>query len=207
MEILVDTGVLLRAFNKSSSEQRLILRAFRLLRLHDQRDTNAEVPPIDAEPYTRQFLRLFVDAASLPRDQMQKYLRGTGVSPAEFVERGWCVEKSKIFRMTPPIEQAQKWKGTPRNGLGKDLDQAIFLIGACYENSGINVNDTLNNQNFIPHPALGDILDWFCRHGGDDTMKGATRTARSIFKKWVSNNEPKIKEVQQTLFDLEGYDK
>jgi hypothetical protein len=28
MEILVDTGVLLRAFNKSSSEQRLILRAF-----------------------------------------------------------------------------------------------------------------------------------------------------------------------------------
>ena len=33
MEILVDTGVLLRAFDKSSSEQRPILRAFRLLRL------------------------------------------------------------------------------------------------------------------------------------------------------------------------------
>lgn len=175
--------------------------------LDDQRDTNAEVPPIDAEPYTRQFLRLFADAASLPRDQMQKYLRGTGVSPAEFVERGWCVEKSKIFTMTPPIEQAQKWKGTPRKGLGKDLDQTMFLIGACYENSGINVNDTLNNQNFIPHPALGDILDWFCRHGGDDTMKGAAQTARSIFRKWISNNEPKIKQVQQTLFDLEGYDK
>jgi putative DNA methylase len=175
--------------------------------LDDQRDTNAEVPPIDAEPYTRQFLRLFADAESLPRDQMQKYLRGTGVSPAEFVERGWCVEKSKIFTVTPPIEQAQKWKGTPRKGLGKDLDQAMFLIGACYEKSGINVNDTLNNQNFIPHPALGEILDWFSRHGGDDAMKGAAQTARSIFRKWVSNNEPKIKQVQQTLFDLDEYDK
>ena len=33
MEVLVDTGVLLRAFDNSSLEQRPILRAFRLLRL------------------------------------------------------------------------------------------------------------------------------------------------------------------------------
>jgi putative DNA methylase len=172
--------------------------------LDDQRDSTADVPPIDAEPYTRQFLRLFADALSLPRDQLQKYLRGTGVAPNEFLERGWCIERGKVFYMTPPIEQAAKWKGAPRKGLGKDLDQAMFLIGACTEKSGINVNETLNNQNFIPHPALYDILDWFSRHGGDDTMKGAAQTARQLYKKWLSNNEPKVKQVQQTLFDLMG---
>ena len=137
---------------------------------------------------------------------MSPNIRGTGVSPDEFLERGWCSERSRVFYLTPPLEQSKRWKGTARKGLERDIDQAMFLIGACYEKSGINVNDTLNNQNFIPHPALGDVLDWFCRHGGDDTMKGAAQTARSIFKKWVSNNEPKIKQVQQTLFDLEGYD-
>ena len=112
------------------------------------------------------------------------------------------MEKGKVFTMTPPIEQAMKWKGAPRKGLGKDLDQAMFLIGACYESSGINVNETLNNPNFVPHPALLDILDWFSRHSGDDTMKGASQTARQLYKKWLSNNEPKVKQVQQTLFDL-----
>ena len=170
--------------------------------LDDQRDSTSEVPPINAEPYTRQFLRLFADKSSLPRDQLQKYLRGTGVSPNEFLERGWCMETGKVFTMTPPIEQAMKWKGAPRKGLGKDLDQAMFLIGACYESSGINVNETLNNPNFVPHPALLDILDWFSRHSGDDTMKGASQTARQLYKKWLSNNEPKVKQVQQTLFDL-----
>jgi putative DNA methylase len=113
--------------------------------LDDQRDATAEVPPVNAEPYTRQFLRLFADTKILPRDQMQKFLRGTGVSPAEFAERGWCEEEKKVFHFTPPLEQAQKWKGAPRKGLGRDLDQSMFLVGACYENSGINVNETLNS--------------------------------------------------------------
>ena len=35
----------------------------------------------------------------------------------------------------------------------------MFLIGACFEGSGINASDTLNNPNFRPHPALGALLD------------------------------------------------
>jgi len=167
--------------------------------LDDQRDSTAEVPPVDAEPYTRQFLRLFADTTSLPRDQIQKYLRGTGVSPNEFQERGWCTEKSKVFHFSPPHEQAQKWKGVSRQGMGRDFDQAMFLIGACYENSGIRVQDTLNSEKFIPHPATGDVIDWFTRHGGDAEMKSAARLAKQLYTKWVAANEPKVKAAQRTF--------
>ena len=169
--------------------------------LDDQRDSTSEIPPVDAEPYTRQFLRLFADTSSLARDQMQKFLRGTGVSPNEFQQREWCKEEKKVFHLVPPLEQARKWKGLPRKGLGRDLDQAMFLIGACYPESGINVNDTLNNPNFLPHPATRDILDWFTRHGGDVPMKDAARLAKNLYGKWEANNKPKIIAVQRTLFD------
>jgi putative DNA methylase len=172
--------------------------------LDDQRDSSAEVPPVDAEPYTRQFLRLFADTTSLPRDQMQKFLRGTGVSPAEFEERGWCGEKSKVFHLTRPLELAQKWKGVSRQGMGRDFDQSMFLIGACYEDSGIRVQDTLNSQKFIPHPATGDVIDWFTRHGGDAQMKAAARLAKQLYTKWVGSNEPKVKAAQRSFDFAEG---
>ena len=172
--------------------------------LDDQRDSTAEIPPVDAEPYTRQFLRLFADTTSLARDQMQKFLRGTGVSPAEFQQREWCLEKSKVFYLVPPLEQARKWKGVPRKGLGRDLDQAMFLIGACYPDSGINVNETLNNPNFVPHPATGQLLDWFTRHGGDAPLRDAARLAKQLYGKWEASNKPKVDAVQRTLFDLVG---
>lgn len=45
--------------------------------LDDESDTTGEAPPVDAEPYTRQFLRLFANRTSLPRDQIQKHGRLT----------------------------------------------------------------------------------------------------------------------------------
>jgi hypothetical protein len=38
---------------------------------------------------------------------MQKFLRGTGIAPSDFEERGWCFEKNKIFTLTPPLELAR----------------------------------------------------------------------------------------------------
>ncbi len=168
--------------------------------LDDERDTNKETPPVNAEPYTRQFLRLFTDKTAIPRDQMQKFLRGTGVSPSEFTERGWCSETQKVFHVTPPLELAREWKGAVRSGMARDFDQSMFLIGACYPNSGIRVQDTLDSPNFKPHPATPGILDWLTRHGGDSEIKTAARLAKQLYERWMAANESKVT-VQRTLFD------
>lgn len=170
--------------------------------LDDEQDSSKEPPPPAAEAYTRQFLRLFYGATSLPRDQMQKFLRGTGVSPAEFQERGWCKETHKVLHVTPPLELAKGWKGASRNGMARDFDQAMFLVGACYPNSGIRVQDTLNSVNFAPHPATGDIIDWLTRHGGGSEIKDAARLAKQLYNSWLAKNQEKVM-VQRSLFDLE----
>ncbi len=162
-----------------------------------------EAPPANAEPYTRQFFRLFRDTTEVPRDQMQKFLRGTGIAPGDFADRGWCAEKSKVFNQTPPLELAREWKGASRKDMGRDFDQTMFLVGACFEGSGIRVEDTLNSPNFAPHPATGDLVDWLCRHGGSPEIKFAAQRARTIYREWLSKNERKVEE-QMRLFDLEG---
>jgi hypothetical protein len=169
--------------------------------LDDQADTTAEAPPVLAEPYTRQFLRLFADRTSVPRDQMQKYLRGTGVSPQEFIDRGWCEEKAKVFTPVTPLDWAQSMRGIRRNAISRDFDQVMFMVGACYEGSGIKLSDTLDNPNFKPHPATESVLDWLTRHGGNSTIKSAAQTALQLYRSWVAKNQKKV-EAERTLFDL-----
>ena len=170
--------------------------------LDDERDTTTEAPPVNAEPYTRQFLRLFAGKDSLERDQMQKHLRGTGVSPSEFLERDWCTEEKKVFTITPPLEWAKQWKGKARKGMSRDFDQTYFLVGACYDDSGIKLSDTLDSGGFVPHPAINDLLDWFGKHGSDDNVKSAARRAKQIYATWLAKNT-KEEVKQRTLFDLE----
>lgn len=169
--------------------------------LDDQSDTSTESPPVIAEPYTRQFFRLFSDRTSLPRDQMQKYLRGTGVSPQEFIDRGWCVEKAKLFTPVSPLDWAQSLRGIRRDAVNRDFDQVMFMVGACFENSGLKLTDTLNNPNFFPHPANSDLLDWLTRHGGNATIKDAAKTALQLYRSWQVKNVKKVEE-QRLLFDL-----
>lgn len=162
-----------------------------------------EAPPPNAEPYTRQFFRIFYETTHVPRDQMQKFLRGTGIAPSDFEERGWCSEKNKTFTFTPPVELALAWKGASRKGMARDFDQSMFLVGACVDGSGIRVEDTLNSPNFAPHPATGDLVDWLCRHGGSQDIKHGAQRARTIYRDWLSKNKRKVEE-QMKLFDLEG---
>ncbi len=162
-----------------------------------------EAPPPNAEPYTRQFFRIFYETTHVPRDQMQKFLRGTGIAPSDFEERGWCSEKNKAFTFTPLIELAMAWKGASRKGMARDFDQSMFLVGACVDGSGIRVEDTLNSANFAPHPATGDLVDWLCRHGGSQEIKFAAQRARTIYRDWLSKNKRKVEE-QMKLFDLGG---
>jgi hypothetical protein len=162
-----------------------------------------EAPPANAEPYTRQFFRIFYETTHVPRDQMQKFLRGTGIAPSDFEDRGWCSENNKTFTFTPPVQLALAWKGASRKGMARDFDQSMFLVGACVDGSGIRVEDTLNSPNFAPHPATGDLVDWLCRHGGSQEIKFAAQRARTIYRDWLSKNKRKVEE-QMKLFDLEG---
>jgi putative DNA methylase len=163
----------------------------------------AEPLPANAEPYTLQFLRLFYETTQVPRDQMQKFLRGTSIAPSDFEERGWCSEKNKIFTFTPPVEFARAWKGASRKGMARDFDQTMFLVGGCVEGSNIRVTDTLDSPHFAPHPATAELLDWLTRHGGSQEIRFAAQRARTIYRDWLGKNQAKAQEQLQ-LFDLEA---
>ena len=77
MEVLVDSGVLLRAFDKSSSDRRSILRAFRLLR--DQGNTFVT---------THQNIAEFWNVATRPASARG----GFGLSPVEAERRLATIE-------------------------------------------------------------------------------------------------------------------
>lgn len=170
--------------------------------LDDESDEGGVPPPVVAEPFTRQFLRIFDGTLEVDRNQMQKYLRGTGSSPAMFEDRGWCSEKKKVYHLCNPLEFAMGWRGKQRKGMSRDFDQTLFLVGACHRDSGIRVEDTLNNANFEPHPAIPDLLDWMSERGGSPEIKTAARMAKTLYSRWLG--EHKAKAVAATAqFDLE----
>lgn len=160
-------------------------------------------PPVTADPFTRQFLRLFDGVKELPRDQMQKFLRGTGIAPSDFEARGWCAEKRKVYQLTSPLEIARAWQGKHRRGMTSDYDQAAFLIGSCFESSGINATDTLANGNFKPHPALGSLLEWFATRGATSETRNAASRARTILRSWRSKHEKQVQQMD-LLFGDQG---
>ncbi len=155
-------------------------------------------PPVIAEPFTRQLLRLFDGVEEIARDQIQKFLRGTGIAPSDFEARGWCKEEKKVYHLTSPLEIARAWAGKHRSGMTSDYDQAAFLIGACFENSGINATDTLSNERFKPHPALASLLEWFATRGATSEIRNASSRAQTILRSWRSKHE--TQHQQLTLF-------
>lgn len=169
--------------------------------LDDESDSAGVPPPVLAEPFTRQFLRIFDGVTAVDRNQMQKYLRGTGTSPALFEDRGWCQETKKVYNLCDPLEFALGWKGRQRKGMSRDFDQTLFLVGACFRDSGIRVEDTLNNPNFEPHPAIPDLLDWMGERGGSPDIRTAARTAKTLYARWLSEHKSKA-DAATAQFDL-----
>lgn len=151
--------------------------------------------PANAEPITRQFLRMFEKSTEIPRDQMQKFLRGSGIAPDEFVDRGWCVEKNKTFFLVDPLAYAKAWHGRSRRNLASDFDQAWFLVGSCMDGSGISVLETLKNENFKPHPALRSVLEWHSQQGDSQLVRMAARRAITIYDGWASSNHKRVEQL------------
>ena len=167
--------------------------------IDEHADKGKEPPPVNAEPITRQFLRTFGTASELKRDQLQKFLRGTITTPDDFVQRGWCAERNKVFTRTDPQDFARDWAGKHRRRLTSDLDQALVLVGACFDGSGINASDTLKNEHFKPHVALKPLLEWLHRNGPDQATRNAASRAVSIHNAWVASQA--VKPTQGSLFE------
>lgn len=167
--------------------------------IDEDADKGKEPPPVNAEPITRQFLRIFKGQASVDRDQMQKLMRGSGIAPDEFEQRGWCSEKSKVFTRVNPLDFARDWSGKHKRRLTSDLDQALVLIGACFDGSGINASDTLKNENFKPHVALKPLLEWLHQNGPDQVSRNAASRAVSIYNGWAATQA--VKPAQGSLFE------
>jgi len=164
-------------------------------------DTNKanDPPPVTAEPISRQFLRIFDGKVDLARDQMQKLLRGSGITPDEFTNRGWATEQKKVFYLVEPLDFAREWQGRHKRRLTSDLDQALVLVGACYDGSGINAADTLKNENFRPHPALKGVLEWLNNHGPNQIRRNAASRALSIYNNWAENNREIVNQLSLFL--------
>lgn len=171
--------------------------------LDDESNVSQTPPPLEAEVYTRQFLRIFNSTIQVQRNEMQNYLRGTGISSQFFEDKGWCEERNKVFYMVSPLEFALKYKGKSKKELSYDLDQTLLLIGGAFDNSGINLNDTLNNESFKHHPAIGSLLNWFYSNGGSKEIKNAALKAKKIYEAWLTRNQDK-EQKQLELFDLGG---
>ena len=167
--------------------------------IDEDADKGKEPPPVNAEPITRQFLRTFGSATEMKRDQLQKFLKGSITTPDEFEQRGWCSEKSKVFTRVAPLDFAREWSGKHRRRLISDLDQALVLIGACFDGSGINAADTLKNENFKAHVALKPLLEWLHAHGPDQANRNAASRAVSIYNAWATTQT--VMPQQTTLFE------
>ena len=171
--------------------------------LDEESGTGKEPPPVNAEPMTRQFLRLFDGVSELPRDQMQKLLRGTTIDPKEYEERGWCKESQKVYHLISPLVLAQDWHGKHRRRLTIDYDQAMLLIGASFPQSGINVKDTLDNANFRPHAALGRLLKWHIQHGATPQVRNAATVASQIHAAWEAQHKDETEQMKLFFDDGE----
>ena len=75
----------------------------------------------------------------------------------------------------------------------------MVLIGACFDNSGINATDTVKNDNFVPRPSLKALLDWFAKRGNALPIRTAAARALAIYQGWERANEAKARQL--SLFD------
>jgi hypothetical protein len=132
---------------------------------------------------------------------MQKLLRGSGIAPDEFTNRGWASEQKKIFHLVDPLEFARDWQGRHKRRLTADLDQALVLVGACFDGSGINASETLKNENFRPHAALKSLLDWLSKRGANQPTRNAASRALSIYNGWAETNREVVRQL--SLFQEE----
>lgn len=165
-------------------------------------ETSQVRPPEAAEPATRLFLRIFTNRTSIPRDELHKILRGTGISQGDLEDRRWIRSVGTTI-LVVPIEERFEYFTTPgrnRKVIKTDLDQTYFLIGAAIPGSGIKIDDELNRKTLSWKNSTDALLQWYAERGVDQSIRDAARLALNLVSNWRTS---RIKQVQALNKQLE----
>ena len=146
--------------------------------------------------FTRQFLLCLTGSLPCRATKYRSICAAPAARPETSRTAAGGRNEKRIYHLVSPMEIAREWVGRHRRGMVSDYDQAAFLIGACFDNSGINVVSTLNNSNFTPHPALGPLLEWLSRRGGTTEIRNAAIRARSILHGWTAQNQEQARQLE-----------
>lgn len=171
--------------------------------LEDTTQTGGLRPPDSAEPASRLYLRIFKNRTEMERDELHKTLRGTGISQGDLEAKGWIRVVGRAVHVVPIHERFAFFteRGRNRKVIKADLDQAHFLIGAAYPNSGLKIEAELNNPNFRIKKSVDEILKWYAEVDKDSANRMAARTAAQLVEHWRTRKD-RPQAVQRTLFDL-----
>ncbi|MDR2754857.1 MAG: DUF1156 domain-containing protein [Planctomycetaceae bacterium] len=169
---------------------------FEINRIIDDFDAAGNISP-NCEFHTRLFLQMFNKTNVLPADQLQKFLRSTGISDRDFTDRNWCslISKSKIYVLTEPLKFLKNWQSRNRDKIPQnDFEQALYLIGVCTAGSKINAKTILNPASFVPHRATIDVIEWFVKNASETPVKDAANVALKLFREFLSSLPTKQEE-------------
>ncbi|MCF8088497.1 MAG: DUF1156 domain-containing protein [Desulfotignum sp.] len=171
--------------------------------LEDTTQTGGLRPPDSAEPASRLYLRLFRNRKEMARDELHKTLRGTGIAQGDLESRGWIRVVGRSVHVVPVLERLAFFteRGRNRKVIKTDLDQAHFLIGAAYPNSGLKIESELNNPNFRIKKSVDDILKWYAALDDNPADRLAAGTAAQLVEHWRNRRKEPETYHQLSLFE------
>lgn len=171
--------------------------------LEDTTQTGGQRPPDSAEPASRLYMRLFKGSTEMDRDELHKTLRGTGIAQGDLEAKGWIRVVGRTVYVVPINERFAFFteRGRNRKVIKTDLDQAHFLMGAAFPNSGLKIDAELNNPNFRIKKSVDDILRWCAEVDKNPANRMAARTAAQLVEHWRTRKD-RPQAIQRSIFEL-----
>jgi len=162
--------------------------------------------PEEAEPTSRLFLSIFAGRDTIPRDELHKILRGTGIAQGDLESRGWVKAAGTTIHVLPVAERFDYFtaRGRTRKVLKTDLDQAHFLIGAALPGSNLNIERELDKGSFRVKASVGPIASWLAETAADTTTRDAARLAAQLLDHWRTKISKLPEDKQMTFLDQLG---
>lgn len=169
--------------------------------LDEASSTPEERPPGIVQPVAYQFLQLFGGRAALPRDEVGKSLRGTGISQREFELRGWTREESKTVHRVPIPDRFEALRRRPRKEMQTEVDQAHFLIGSAMPGSGVNIEQELDKDTWMVKRTVEAVLGWYAKTAPEPETRRAAALSLTLLRQAIERRRATTAQEQGLLFD------